>query len=391
MSEKISPSSALVLTQELVRCPSVTPKEGGALAFLELILVNAGFLVERLRFSEPGTADVDNLFARIGHSGPVLAFAGHTDVVPPGELAAWSADPFGATIQEGKLIGRGTTDMKGGIAAFLSAVLSFLSKNRLSNGSIVFLITGDEEGPSVNGTVKLLKWAAQRGETFDHCIVGEPTSRENVGDTIKIGRRGSFSATLTVKGRQGHVAYPHLADNPVPRLMRLLSLLQEPLDQGSEWFDASNLEIVGIEAGAGAFNVIPETAHAKLNVRFNDHWTLQSLEAELRRRLASTNDGTSFELVPARGNSQSFRTAPGPFLDRVSAAIASVTGKTVAYSTSGGTSDARFIKDYCPVIELGLVGKTMHQIDEYVPLADLDRLDAIYAAILSAYFVPPSN
>jgi len=343
-------------------------------------------MTERPVFHDAGTPDVENLYARIGTSSPVLAFAGHTDVVPPGDITAWSAHPFAALIRDGLLYGRGATDMKGGIAAFTAAALDHVAQGRLAHGSIVFLITGDEEGPSVNGTVKLLDWATRRGERFDHCIVGEPTSSESVGDTIKIGRRGSYSANLTVRGRQGHVAYPHLADNPLPRLMALLAELASPLDHGTPWFDASTLEIVGVEAGTGAFNVIPETARAKLNVRFNDLWTLERLESEIRRRLDPVAGPSAYALEAVRGNSQAFRTEPGAFLDHVAQAVAAMTGKTPAYSTSGGTSDARFIKDYCPVIELGLVGKTMHQIDEHVVIDELARLQAIYAAVIATYF-----
>ncbi|MBX9619554.1 MAG: succinyl-diaminopimelate desuccinylase [Hyphomicrobiales bacterium] len=382
-----SPSaSALALAQGLIRCPSVTPAQAGALDYLDEVLRPAGFITERPVFHEEGTPDVENLYARIGTSSPVLAFAGHTDVVPPGDITAWSAPPFAAMIRDGRLYGRGATDMKGGIAAFIAAVLNYVAQGRLAHGSIVFLITGDEEGPSVNGTVKLLDWATKRGERFDHCIVGEPTSSERVGDTIKIGRRGSYSANLTVRGRQGHVAYPHLADNPLPRLMALLAELASPLDHGTRWFDASNLEIVGVEAGTGAFNVIPETARAKLNVRFNDLWTLERLESEIRRRLDPVAGPAAYALEAVRGNSQAFRTEPGAFLDHVAQAVAAMTGKTPAYSTSGGTSDARFIKDYCPVIELGLVGKTMHQIDEHVIVDELAQLQAIYGAVIAAYF-----
>lgn len=389
-NQSVTPvNAALALAQTLIRCRSVTPMEAGALGVLESALQAAGFDVTRLIFSQEGTADVENLYARWGHSAPVLAFAGHVDVVPPGDPSAWSVDPFGGNIVGNRLIGRGATDMKGGIAAFVAAALAYIDKAAAGAGSIAFLITGDEEGPSINGTAKLLAWAKQRGEIFDHCIVGEPTSREVVGDTIKIGRRGSLSAILTVEGLQGHVAYPHLADNPIPLLTKMLSALLSPLDDGTTWFQASNLEIVGVESGAGAFNIIPARALARINIRLNDLWTLQTLEEELRQRIDNAVPGANvlLELVP--GNSQAFLTEPGPFLEAVAEAVFSVTGQKPDYSTSGGTSDARFIKDYCPVIELGLVGKTMHKIDEEVALADLESLTNIYLAILNAYFASP--
>lgn len=379
---------AATLAADLIRCPSVTPQEGGALDVLDRVLTGAGFRVERARFTEPGTPDVENLYARFGNSAPYLLFAGHTDVVPPGDAARWSMPPFAAEVRDGALYGRGATDMKGGIAAFVAAVLAHLQDHGPPAGSIGFLITGDEEGPAVNGTVKLLDWAAARGETFDHCILGEPTNPEALGDMIKIGRRGSFSATLTVTGKQGHVAYPHLADNPIRHLMRLLASLETPLDGGNAWFEPSNLEVVGLDTGNSAFNVIPAGASARLNVRFNDSWSLETLEAEIRARLAGASGNVvRWELQPQRGNSDSFVTRPGRFVDVVAGAIERVTGRRPALSTTGGTSDARFIKNYCPVVEFGLVGKTMHQIDEHVRLDDLAGLAEIYREILRAYFV----
>lgn len=377
--------AALGHAAALIRCPSVTPAEGGALGYLEATLAAHGFETHRVVFSEDGTPDVDNLYARIGTAGPHLMFAGHTDVVPVGDAAAWTHGPFAAEIADGKLFGRGAVDMKGGIAAFLAATLDHIARHGPPRGRLSFLITGDEEGPAVNGTEKLLKWAVERGERFDHAIVGEPSNVSAMGDTIKVGRRGSFSATVTVDGRQGHVAYPERADNPVGRLVRLAAALTDaPLDGGTEVFQPSNLEIVGLEAGAGAFNVIPAAATLRFNVRFNDRWTLATLEAELRRRMDAT--GIAYRMSSPRGNSSAFRAPPGPFLDVVTAAIRDVTGSTPALTTGGGTSDARFIKDVCPVVEFGLVGRTMHMVDENVPLDELATLTAIYARVLERYF-----
>lgn len=379
----------VALAQGLVRCPSVTPREGGALTALEAMLRPAGFTVERVIFSEDGTPDVDNLYARIGTGAPYLLFAGHTDVVPPGDAAAWRHGPFAGEIADGELYGRGTVDMKGGIACFLAATLDHLAANGgKPKGSIGFLITGDEEGPSVNGTVKLLDWAHKRGERFDHCIVGEPSNPEALGDMIKIGRRGSLSATVTVEGRQGHVAYPHRAANPIPVLLDILArLTARPLDKGNAHFDPSNLEITSVDVGNAATNVIPQKAVGRFNIRFNDEHTLDGLKAWIDGVAAEAGKpGISATVAYARGNSQSFITRPGPFVNLVSDAIAEITGRRPELSTSGGTSDARFIKDYCPVIEFGLVGQTMHAVDERVPVKDLTTLTAIYRRIIDRYF-----
>nr|B8IFQ0.2 RecName: Full=Succinyl-diaminopimelate desuccinylase; Short=SDAP desuccinylase; AltName: Full=N-succinyl-LL-2,6-diaminoheptanedioate amidohydrolase [Methylobacterium nodulans ORS 2060] len=381
--------SPLALTQGLIRCPSVTPAEGGALSLLADLLGAAGFSVERPVFSEPGTPDVENLYARIGTAGPCLLLAGHTDVVPPGDLAAWRHDPFGGVVEEGEVHGRGAVDMKGGIACLAAAILAFLAERGPDfGGSIAFLITGDEEGPAVNGTVKLLAWARQKGERFDHCILAEPTNPDRLGDMIKIGRRGSLTAALTVHGVQGHVAYPHRAENPIPGLIRLAgALLAAPLDAGTAHFDASNLEFTTVDVGNPASNVIPAEARAVFNIRFNDLWTPATLEAELRRRLdAAAGNAVRYTLAVQPTNAVAFLTQPDPFVDLVTAAIEAETGRRPALSTTGGTSDARFIKDACPVIEFGLVGQTMHQIDERAALADLDRLTAIFRRVLDAYF-----
>ena len=380
--------SPLALTRALIRCPSVTPEDRGALGVIADLLGPAGFRLERPVFSEPGHPDTPNLYARLGAGGPCLVFAGHTDVVPAGE-GAWRHDPFGATVADGMLYGRGAVDMKGGIACMLSATLAFLARRGPDfPGSIAFLITGDEEGPAVNGTVKLLAWVRERGERFDHCLLGEPTNPGTLGEMIKIGRRGSLTGKLTVLGRQGHVAYPHRAENPIPGLLRLASaLIAEPLDGGTAHFDASNLEFTTIDVGNAATNVIPATARATFNVRFNDDWTAESLGAEIRARLErAAGDAVRFTLDLQPSNSPAFLTRPDAFVDLVADAIRAETGLTPALSTTGGTSDARFIKDACPVIEFGLVGATMHQVDECVALADLDRLSAIYGRVLEAYF-----
>jgi len=379
----------VALTRALVHCPSVTPEEGGALAALEAVLRPAGFTVERMTFSEPGTPDVENLYARIGTGAPYLLFAGHTDVVPPGDPAQWRHGPFAGEVENGELYGRGTVDMKGGIACFLAATLDHLAAHGgQPKGSIGFLITGDEEGPSVNGTVKVLEWAHARGERFDHCIVGEPSNPQALGDMIKIGRRGSLSAIITVEGRQGHVAYPDRAANPIPVLIGVLSALTaRPLDAGNAHFQPSNLEVTSIDVGNAATNVIPQKAVARLNIRFNDEHTLDGLKAWIEGvAAAAAKPGIVPAVTYARGNSQSFITKPGPFVEMISDTIVAVTGRRPELSTSGGTSDARFIKDYCPVIEFGLVGQTMHAVDERVPVADLVALTAIYRRIIDRYF-----
>ncbi|HTV32410.1 MAG TPA: succinyl-diaminopimelate desuccinylase [Methylocella sp.] len=377
--------TALHLCRALVRCPSVTPEDGGALAVLQDELEAAGFAVERIRFSEPGTPDVDNLYARIGHAAPYLAFAGHTDVVPVGDATKWRFDPFSGEIAESALWGRGAADMKGGVAAFTAAACAYVAQHGLPKGSIGLLITGDEEGPSINGTRKLLAWAHEKGERFDACLVGEPTSRELLGDMVKIGRRGSLNATVIAEGRQGHAAYPALADNPIPKLLRLLDVLTKtPLDAGTEHFDPSNLEIVSVDTGNKAFNVIPAKVQARFNVRFNDLWTPETLATELRRRLAVTDLPFILNVEPC--NAVAFRTEPGPFTSLVAEAIRKKTGRIAKLSTTGGTSDARFIQSYCPVVEFGLVGATAHHVDEHIALSDLEGLTEIYRAVLDAYF-----
>ncbi|WP_372423068.1 succinyl-diaminopimelate desuccinylase [Salinarimonas chemoclinalis] len=384
----MNPRSAVDLAQALIRCPSVTPAEGGALALLARVLEAAGFAVERPVFSAPGTPDVENLYARIGTGAPVLLLAGHTDVVPPGDEGRWTHPPFSGEIVDGVLWGRGAVDMKGGIAAMLAAALDLVATRPDFPGSIAVLITGDEEGPAINGTVKLLEWAKARGERFDACILGEPTNPERLGDMIKIGRRGSLSGTLVVHGKQGHVAYPHLADNPIEGMVRLLAGLKATLlDAGTVHFAASNLEVTTVDVGNPATNVIPGEARAAFNIRFNDLWTPATLETEIRRRLeAAAGNAVRWEASFENTNAVAFLTEPNAFVRRVQDAVEAETGIRPALSTTGGTSDARFIKDYCPVLEFGLVGQTMHQVDERVPVAELERLQAIYGRVLEAYF-----
>ncbi len=379
----------VTLARDLMRCPSVTPAEGGALVFMEKTLAAAGFTVNRMTFSEPGAEDVQNLYARIGTPGPNLVLAGHTDVVPVGDESAWKHPPFASEIDDGLLYGRGAVDMKGGIACMMAAALDHLAANGgKTKGSISFLITGDEEGIAVNGTPKLLQWCAEHGETFDHCLLGEPSNVEDLGDTIKIGRRGSLNGHLTVTGKSGHVAYPDRADNPIRGLVKLIDALQsEPLDNGNDNFQPSHLEFVSVDVGNKTVNVIPGEARAQFNIRFNDCHTLDSLKALLETRAAKASGGKikfAFKWQPS--NAGVFVTKPGPFTELVAGAIAQVTGRTPTLSTTGGTSDARFITHHCPVVEFGLVGQTMHQVDERVPVADLRALTSVYRKIIDTYF-----
>jgi len=374
------------ILSRLIVCPSVTPEEAGTFAYVERLLVAAGWRTERVTFSEPGTPDVANLIATVGAGAPHLAFSGHVDVVPPGDAARWSRPPFSGAVEGGYVHGRGAVDMKGGIAAFIAASVPFAAARAGLPGTVTLLLTADEEGPSVNGTVKLLAHALKAGMRFDAAIVGEPTSRARLGDMVKIGRRGSLSATLRVVGRQGHVAYPHLADNPVPVLVRLLHRLTTlKLDEGSTDFQPSNLEITSVDVGNPAGNVIPGEATARFNIRFNDRWSLASLLDFLRAELDSAAAGASYELKPGR-NSEWFLTRSDALVAPLAAAIREVTGIEPELSTSGGTSDARFFKGVCPVAEFGLVGDTMHQVDERAPVADLNALTAIYGSLLARFF-----
>ena len=384
MTSPQTTSDAVTLTRDLIRCPSVTPAEGGALDYLQCTLEAAGFSCWRLPFGE-----VDNLFARIGSGAPHVCFAGHTDVVPVGDEAGWDLPPFGGEEKDGELFGRGAVDMKGGVACFVAAALDHLGAGGgTPAGSISLLITGDEEGPAINGTVKVLDWMKANGHVPDHCVVGEPTNPDRLGQSIKIGRRGSMNATLTVTGIQGHSAYPHRADNPIPKISRMLDrLASEPLDEGSEHFEASTLALTSVDVGNPASNVIPAAASAKFNIRYNDRHSLDSLKAWISERCDAvvTELGGSYTLDVSHSG-DSFLTAPGPLVDVLTEAIEAEMGARPELATNGGTSDARFIKDFCPVVEFGLVGQTMHQVNERVPLDDLRKLTAIYRRFLDRYF-----
>ncbi len=386
----------VALAQALIRRPSVTPADAGALDMLREALETLGFDCHVMTFSAPGTDDVTNLYARLGDGAPNFCFAGHTDVVPTGDTENWDRDPFAGDIVDGSLYGRGAADMKSAIAAFVGAVRTFCKthgapENWPRPGSISLLITGDEEGPAINGTRKVLEWLAERNETIDACVVGEPTNPAELGDMIKIGRRGSLVGTLTVHGVQGHTAYPHLADNPVHRLVNMLqALTATPLDQGSDHFQPSTLQISTIDVGNPATNVIPASAIARFNIRYNDLHSSQSLTKWLHEKLsAALGDGSARYELDIHVTGESFLTPPGPLSELLTAAVEQVTGRTPELSTTGGTSDARFIKDYCPVAEFGLVGQTMHQVNENVACADIDTLSEIYRVALEKYFAAP--
>jgi len=368
----------LALAQDLIRCNSVTPADGGAMDVLQNALAGLGFACTRLKYGE-----IENLWARIGNAGPHLCFAGHTDVVPVG-AANWAAPPFSGEVRNDVLYGRGACDMKGAIAAFVAACSRHLAKGKPA-GSISFLITGDEEGPAVDGTVKVLQWMQEHGQIPDFCIVGEPTNPVKLGDMIKIGRRGSLNVKVTVHGTQGHVAYPHRADNPLHRLVRALdALTSAPIDAGSDWFEPTTLQLTSIDVGNTATNVIPASATAAFNMRFNERHSGASLIAWIRATFAQYCD--RFDLEPSISG-ESFLTQPGEMVDKLRRAIAAHTGTDPKLDTGGGTSDARFIANYCPVAEFGLVGATMHQVDERVPVGELRQLADIYEAVL-ADFLP---
>jgi succinyl-diaminopimelate desuccinylase len=373
------PTDPVPLAQALVRCRSVTPADDGALDVVQRALEPLGFACTRLVFG-PEDYRVDNLFARRGAGAPHFCFAGHTDVVPPGDLGAWSDDPFSGAVRDGRLHGRGACDMKGGIAAFIAGLTDYLAARPDHPGSISLLITGDEEARSVDGTAKVLEWMQAQGQIPDMALVGEPTSKAVLGDTIKIGRRGSLTARVTVQGKQGHSAYPALADNPVHRLVAALApLLAAPIDNGSEFFPPTTLQVTGFDVGNAVSNVIPATARAVLNIRFNDLQDSAGLTARLHAALAAA--GCRYEME-ASCSGESFVTRPGPFVNALARAIGRATGVTPAFDTGGGTSDARFIARYCPVAEFGAVGATLHQVDEHAPVEELRALAATYAAIL---------
>ncbi|MEO1066613.1 MAG: succinyl-diaminopimelate desuccinylase [Pseudomonadota bacterium] len=376
------------ITQKLVQCPSVTPEEGGALDYLQELLKDAGFETHRLVFSDERSYDVDNLYARYGRGKPHFCYAGHTDVVPPGDVSAWTRDPFSGDIVEGVLHGRGAEDMKGSVAAFAAASINFIEEHPDFGGSISFLITGDEEADAVNGTIKVIEWADARGEAIDACIVGEPTNENVLGDSIKNGRRGSLSGLITVEGTQGHVAYPETIDNPIDRMVPILAALKmPPLDDGSASFPPSNLEITSVDVGNTTSNIVPARVSARFNVRYNDHWSSATMKEELNRRLKeAAPPETRLTVEFIRDVSEVFLTEAEDLIAPLQQAIRDVTGHEPALSTKGGTSDARFIKNYCPVVEFGLVNETLHQVNECVPVSDLKTLSDVYAAFLKRYF-----
>jgi succinyl-diaminopimelate desuccinylase len=364
--------------RDLIRSPSVTPADAGAMDVLQRALESIDFECRRMRFGQ-----IENLYARRGHSGPNLCFAGHTDVVPPGDVAAWSSGPFQAEIKDGLLTGRGAVDMKGAIAAFVAA-----AAKADHPGSLSLLITGDEEGPAVDGTGKVVQALLDEGEVIDHCILGEPTSARALGDQIKVGRRGSLNATITVAGKQGHVAYPAQAANPIEPLVRLLARLQaHVLDTGYPRFPPSNLEVTSIDVGNSATNVIPAKASARLNIRFNPHHDGAGLAAWMEQECAAVQADFAGQItLTPKLTGNAFITEPGPFVDVCAGAIEDVLGRAPSLSTSGGISDARFIRQLCPVVELGLVGKTMHAVDECAPVDDIRTLAAIYGRVIERYF-----
>ncbi|MDB5476194.1 MAG: dapE [Phenylobacterium sp.] len=373
---------AIDLTRELIRKPSVTPADAGAMDVVQHTLAGLGFACRRMKFGE-----IENLYARYGAARPNLCFAGHTDVVPVGDTAAWSQDAFAGEVVDGVLIGRGAVDMKSAIAAFAAAAAKAIAAGQVT-GSLSFLITGDEEGVALDGTKRVVEALAAEGEVLDHCVVGEPTSSETFGDMIKVGRRGSINADIEVTGVQGHVAYPHRAANPVPVLIGLLAALQaRGLDTGYPEFQPSNLEVTRIDVPNTATNVIPGVARARLNIRFNPSHTGAELAAWIAAEAELAAEGTPCQVtVTPQISGEAFLTAPGPFTDLVAAAVAEVTGRAPELSTTGGTSDARFIRALCPVVELGLVGRTMHQVDERAPVAEIQMLQAVYERLIARYF-----
>ncbi len=377
--------NALDLTRAMIACPSVTPEDGGTQKVLQDALAGLGFTCHNQTFSDDNTPDVSNLYARLGSTSPNFCFAGHTDVVPVGDLDSWEDDPFSAEVKDGMLYGRGAADMKSAIACFAEATSRFLENHGSDfGGSISFLITGDEEGPAINGTRKLLEWAKAEGEVLDACLVGEPTNLTELGEMIKIGRRGSLNGTLTVHGVQGHTAYPHLGDNPIHRLVKMLSVLtNEPMDDGTDHFQASTLQISTVDVGNPASNVIPAKAIAVFNIRYNDLHTSATLESWLRKKLDAVGGEYDLDIYVS---GESFLTQPGPLSKIIAGAVQSVTGNAPELSTTGGTSDARFIKDYCPVAEFGPIGQTMHKSNECIALQDLAALTDIYTAVLERFF-----
>jgi len=381
----------VALTQDLIRCASVTPNDGGAIGVIERALKPMGFTCHRLRFEDADAPAVENLYARLGEQGPNFCFAGHTDVVPPGDAKLWHSDPFAADIRGGVLYGRGAVDMKSSVACFIAAVSRFVN-DASPRGSISLLITGDEEGPTnINGTKKILGWLKERGERLDHCIVGEPTATATSGDVLKIGRRGTMNVRITATGTQGHAAYPHLAKNPIPAMSALVSRLASwKLDDGTAHFDPSTLAFTTVDVGNTATNVIPAEARAGFNIRFNDRHKSADLIAHIESEAKAVENETGIAFViKAHASGEPFLTQPGAFTELLSSTVAKANGKAPELSTTGGTSDARFIKDFCPVVEIGLPGGTMHKADECVPVAEIEKLTDLYARILAAYFENP--
>jgi len=375
------PIDPIALTQALIRCPSVTPADEGALDLLERALAGLGFTCTRLPFGHPPDGPVDNLFATLaGAPGPHFAFAGHSDVVPAGDMAGWSEDPFAGDIRDGFIVGRGAADMKGALAAMVAATARHLAKGHLQ-GRISFIITGDEEGPATFGTTMMLDWMEAQGLVPDLCLVGEPTSQQALGDMMKIGRRGSLNAWITVNGAQGHVAYPHRADNPITRLVAILADLKaRTLDSGNDWFQPSNLEITDVSVGNPATNLIPAQARARLNIRFNNEHSGTGLADWIRATVAAHAPSAHVEV---KISGEAFLTEPGALSALVGEAVHTVTGRTPELSTTGGTSDARFIRRLCPVVEFGLPGQSMHKVDEHAAVADITGLADIYANLLA--------
>ena len=375
------------LTKSLISCPSVTPNNEGVLDLLQKELTEIGFSCNRYVFSDVNTPDVDNLFAKIGEGSPHICFGGHTDVVPVGDESAWSLDPFVATEKNGKLYGRGASDMKSAIAAFVSAVKEYLDNNELQ-GSISLLITNDEEGPAINGTKKVLEKIYKNGEKIDSCLVGEPTCPRELGEMIKIGRRGSLTTTIKISGKQGHVAYPEWTLNPINPLTSILNALCNlELDQGTEDFPPSNVEIVNISSSQGATNVVPQTATGIFNIRYNINHTNGSLQSMIQDIVSKSSEGSEYKIDISFNNSaEPFLTQKGKFTDIVKSSVDEITGMNSALTTTGGTSDARFFKDYCEVAEFGLIGETAHQIDENVNTQDIHNLKDVYLLILKKYF-----
>ncbi len=378
------PCDPVTLTADLIRCPSIAPEEGGALVLLQQVLEDGGFTCRRV-----DRGGISNLFARWGQgrNGPTFGFNGHTDVVPVGELTAWTHDPFGAEIEDGILYGRGATDMKSGVAAFAAAAIDFV-RDTPPDGSVVLAITGDEEARATDGTIAILDWMAANGETMDHCLVGEPTCPNEMGEMMKIGRRGSMNGFFTVTGTQGHSAYPHRANNPMPAMIRLMDRLDaHNLDDGTDHFEPSTLAVLTVDTGNPASNVIPASCKGTVNIRFNDAHSSETLTAWMQRetdRVAS-DFGVAIAMETTVAG-ESFVTEPGPLSDLIAQAAKAETGRRPVPSTTGGTSDARFVKHHCPVVEFGLVGKTMHQVDECVPVDQINQLKSIYTRILRGYF-----